>query len=243
MAETRWLLALAQARPWILGVTGWINLAAPNAAQMLESLAPCEKLKGIRPMEGVPKGPEWLSGPEYTAGLRALSAAGLVFEALLHPQHLPGLAAIARRHPDLAIIIDHAAKPTAQTIDDWEGSIAPFACMKNVACKLSGFTAQSQDMALHRRVWACLLETFSTDRLLWGSDYPVLLETADYQQWLDITHHLLEGLAAAERTAILHTNARRLYGLPDAPRQAEAQPAPSHRARDRAGYPEGPARP
>ena len=212
-AETLWLLDLAETNPWILAVTGWVDLAAADPADALRDLRRHPKLKAIRPMEGVAKGPEWLSGPEFQGGLRAIAEAGLALEALLLPHHLTGLAAIVERHSDLIVVIDHAAKPTPATVADWEREIVRFAPFETVLCKVSGFTAQSLDMRFHERVLSALLETFGPMRLIWGSDYPVLLETSDYQEWIDVSRQLLSGLCVSDASAVLHANATRIYGL------------------------------
>ncbi len=171
------------------------------------------KLVGIRPMEGVSRGPDWLNAPAFAGGIDAIAASGLVFEALLLPHHLPGLLAIARQHSEMPIIINHAAKPTSETFEAWVTDLEPFGALDNVSCKLSGLTAQSMDADFHTRVFDTLVEVFGMDRLIWGSDYPVLLESVRYQTWVDTTFRLLDGLDSGERDAVLTRNASHLYGL------------------------------
>lgn len=69
------------------------------------------------------------------------------------------------------------------------------------------------DACFHARVFDTVVEVFGTDRLVWGSDHPVLLESTRYQTWVDTTDRLLDGLDGDERNAVLSQNARRLYSL------------------------------
>jgi L-fuconolactonase len=212
MAETLFLLELADQHPWIFGVTGWADLTAKNVDQALSRLGQRSKLKAIRPMAGAARGPEWLDTPDYAAGFAALERADLAFEALALPHHLEAVATIARTYPSLRIVINHAAKPTPQDVPDWTENFAQFAGLTNVCCKLSGFTQQSTAPDHHRRVFNVLMRVFGPKRLMWGSDHPVLLETSDYTVWLEATDTMLADLSADDRDQITWRTASEFYG-------------------------------
>lgn len=212
MAETMFLLDLADQHPWIYGVTGWVDLTAEDVDQALSRLGQRFKLKAIRPMAGVARGPEWLDTPDYAAGFAALERANLAFEALLLPHHLDAVATIARTYPRLRIFINHAAKPRPQDVPDWTESIAQFASLTNVCCKLSGFTQQSTAPDHHRRVVDVLMRVFGPKRLMWGSDHPVMLETSDYAGWLEATDTMLADLSSDDRDQITRRTASEFYG-------------------------------
>ena len=212
-AETDWLLEQAAAHPWIVGVTGWADLTAPDARDVITEMARNPRLKGLRPMEGVATGPEWLSTEAYADGLAALAKTDLVLEALALPHHLRGLAAVAEYHIDLPIIINHAAKPTPATVEAWRQDLAAFADLPNVICKMSGFTAQSRDDAFHQHVWDMVYGVFGPDRMMWGSDFPVLQETSTYQAWFDLSERLAIGMSQDERDQVFQGTAARCYGL------------------------------
>lgn len=212
-AETNWLLAQAKRHTWIAGVTGWIDLAGTDPARALARLSRQPCLVGIRSMEGVRRDARWLAGPEHAAGIAAVAEHGLVFEALLLPHHLSALAEIAQRHPDMPIIVNHAAKPMSEAMTGWDADIAAFATLRNVSCKLSGLTAQSGDPNINLRIASRLIEVFGPGRLIWGSDHPVLLETCDYDSWLALTDRMLSDLDPSARAGVEGGNAARIYRL------------------------------
>lgn len=224
LAETRHLLALAAAFPQIRGVVGWADLAAPDAPADIADLARDPLLVGLRPMLQDLAEDDWIARRPTLAAMAAVTRAGLRFDALVLPRHLPHLWDFARRNPDLAIVVDHAAKPRlAQGHDaDWAAGMARLARDPRIHCKLSGLLTEmspeqrrTPDNALTvlRPVFGHLLDWFGTDRLIWGSDWPVLTLAAGHGDWLSLTDALLDGLTRDERAAILGGNGRRFYGV------------------------------
>ena len=110
-AETRYLLAIAARHPPVAGVVGWTDFAAPDAPQAIARLAADPLLVGLRPMVQDLADDDWLLRPDLVPAFEALVRHGLVFDALVLPRHLPRLLTVARRHPDLAVVVDHLAKP------------------------------------------------------------------------------------------------------------------------------------
>ena len=112
VAETEFLLAVAAASQGIVqGVVGWVDLAAPAAIATLEHLVRNRSLRGVRPMLQDIADPDWILRPDVTAALSALPALGLRFDALVTPRELPALLRMLDRLPELAVVVDHAAKP------------------------------------------------------------------------------------------------------------------------------------
>lgn len=225
IAQTDFLLALARKHPFIRGVIGWSDLSNPALCDTLDRWRDNTRLKGVRPM-AAGLGPEWLDQPSYATALRTLAKRGLILEALVLPHHLPAVANIARTHPALKIIINHAAKPTPDDVQIWAAIMDQFADLKNAYCKVSGFTQQSQDSHHYRRIFDQLLKAFEPTRLLWGSDFPVLLETSNYASWLDATAALLEVLSLEDKAQILTKTALRVYRLDAAAGVKRARGAP-----------------
>lgn len=149
-AETQWLHEQARRYDWIVGVTEWIDLIGPDPVAALRRVGGDGKLVGIRSMEGIGRGPDWLNAPAFARGIDAIAASGLVFEVLLLPHHLPGLQAIARRHSAMPIIINHAAKPTPETFEAWVADLGQVAELDNVWCKLSGADSAKHGCVLPR---------------------------------------------------------------------------------------------
>jgi L-fuconolactonase len=162
--------------------------------------------------------PDWIAQPALAPALDAMAAHGLVFDALVKTVHLPRIAALARRHPSLQIVIDHGAKPdiAAAQWQPWADAMREIATCPNVACKLSGLLTEAGPRPARGAAarWAeHLLHCVGPMRLLWGSDWPVLELAATYRDWWDDTQALLEALPAEERAAVLGGNAGRVYRL------------------------------
>jgi len=217
-AETQFLLAQADAHPAVLGVVGWLDLLAPDAAARIARLARHPKLKGLRPMLQDIADPHWMLQPALAPALHAMAAHGLVFDALVKPLHLPALLELARRHPRLSIVVDHAAKPDIAHAQwqPWADDLARLAHDTTAVCKLSGLLteagpAPSADAA--RRWCEHVLACFGVRRVLWGSDWPVLELASSYEAWWQETQSLLAALDEAQRAAVLGGNAQRTYSL------------------------------
>lgn len=223
VAETRYLLSLAESFPQILGVVGWVDLSARDSVDSLADLARNPLFKGLRPMlQDLPED-DWIATRPLPAVLQAMLDLGLRFDALVLARHLPHLADFIRAWPDLPTVIDHCAKPRMESPPEpaWLAGMRALAAFPQVHCKLSGLmtelpaTLRQPEAALvaMQPVVTEVLRLFGPERLLWGSDWPVLTLAADHRLWEQLTDRLLEGLAAHERTAVLGGNASRFYGL------------------------------
>lgn len=200
VADTEWLLSLAD-DPLVKGVVGWTDLA--------HSIPAHPALKGLRPMVQ-DRAADWYDDPALDAGLHAMTGAGLVLDALVRPRHLASLARLALRHPDLTIVIDHAAKPVADDLDGWADAMYEIATCPNVACKLSGLLTEAGIAGAVDRVFDILWHAFGPDRLIWGSDWPVLTLAGDYRGWLAEARRLIP---IEHHQNLFDGNARRLYRL------------------------------
>lgn len=218
-AETDFLLAEAARHDTVRGVVGWTDLLAPDAPERIARLSATQpKLKALRPMLQDIADPDWILQPALAPALRAMSAHGLVFDALVKPLHLPRVRRLCERHPELQVVIDHAAKPdiAGQAWQPWADELAALARATAVVCKLSGLLTEAGPRAARGAAqrWAAhVLEAFGPQRVLWGSDWPVLELAASYRDWWSDTQDLLAGSPAAERTAVLGGNATRVYRL------------------------------
>jgi L-fuconolactonase len=199
-ADTDWLLSLAD-DPLVLGIVGWSDLRGDLPSHPM--------LKGLRPMVQ-DRAADWYDDPAIDVALAAMTECGLVLDALIRPRHLPALRRLAARHPALSIVIDHTAKPDAGDLPGWEAAMRAIADWPNVACKLSGLVTEPDLTPRIGEVAAIVLDAFGADRLLWGSDWPVLTLDGDYASWLADAHSLI---AAGDRDAVFGGNADRIYGL------------------------------
>ncbi len=216
-AETLYMLELAERTPFVAGVVGWIDFDAVDAASRIANVAAEQPLLvGLRPMLHDIADDDWLLRPNLAAAFDAMMEQGLVFDALSRPQHLPRVQKICERHPNLTVVVDHIAKPLIRErkFDPWRSDISDAAKCPNAVCKLSGIATEA---APH---WSVddikpyvdlVLEAFGPQRLLWGSDWPVVDLAGGYARWWDAAMALLTPLDSASRGAILGGNAARIY--------------------------------
>jgi L-fuconolactonase len=214
--ETQFLLSISRQNSFVAGVVGWADFDAKDAPVAIELASKDPPLLGLRPMVQDMADESWLSKPHLSPALEAMSALGLVFDALVLPRHLSHLAKVARHHPNLSIVIDHLAKPEVKAgrIEPWAGDMAVLAALPNVTCKLSGLITEAgmdwraADLAPYFRT---VLELFGPDRLIWGSDWPVANLAGGYDAWVAASDELLARLTARERAKIRGGNAARIY--------------------------------
>ena len=217
--DTDWLLAMAGEEPLVRGVVGWVDLASPDALARIARLSENPKLRGLRPMLQSLDDDAWIAAPGLDPALDAMIAHGLSLDALVLTRHLPHLLALARRRPELAIVIDHGAKPPIAVGDKdgaWARGIDALAAQPQVFCKLSGLLTEAAPgqgaQALSPYV-AHLVASFGPERLMWGSDWPVLNLAGDYGGWLALARNLSGLTDAADLAALFGGTSRRFYRI------------------------------
>jgi len=221
--ETRWLLDIARNEPSIAGVVGWVPLDDPHAATLIGELAREPKLRGVRPMLQDLPDDDWIATADTARAVEALIAHDLAFDALIFTRHASALATFLTRHPALRVVIDHGAKPPIASgasgesgYAEWAQAITRLAQYPQVHCKLSGLATEAapgwDDATLAPWV-AHLLASFGPERLMWGSDWPVLNLNGDYASWHASAQRLLATLCADERAAVFGGNAAAFYRL------------------------------
>ena len=218
VAETEFLLGIAHETPFVGGVVGWVDFAARDAPALIERLADDRKLVGLRPMLQSLDDDEWVLQPALGRTFDALQRHALTFDALVFPRQLSAIERLLRRYPDLAVVIDHGAKPyiARGEIEPWKSTIAAIARDSGAFCKLSGLATEAASgwsAATLEPYVDVLIESFGPDRLMWGSDWPVLNVAGDYPTWYLIAQQLTARLSADDRARIFGETAARFYGV------------------------------
>jgi L-fuconolactonase len=219
VAETQWLLAQARAsKGLVLGVVGWIDMAAADAPNVLRALAQDPLLRSIRPMlQDIPD-VGWVLQPRLDAAFRALIELDLSFDVLIRPPHLASSLMLLTRYPELRAIIDHCAKADIahRRWQPWADGMRRIAVETRAYCKLSGLVTEA------RRDWKIddlrpyiehVVECFGPQRIVWGSDWPVVTLRADYALWLEAAKHLIAPLSPSDQADIMGRNAMGFYRL------------------------------
>lgn len=218
--ETRFLFEIARNDPGVLGVVGWVDMKALDVASRLDWLVADGGglLCGIRPMVQDIPDTQWLASPALDIAFEHIRERGLVFDALVDGRHMRALADRLARHPGLQTVIDHAAKPDIAGGDfaAWATSIARLAQMPDVYCKLSGLltlTGPAPDPRALEPYVTHLFDAFGSNRLIWGSDWPVLTTHATYDAWKDCARALVQRIAPRGEAAVFGGNALTVYSL------------------------------
>ncbi len=215
--DTDWLLQTIADTTLVSAVVGWVDLESATASTRIAQLAQHPKLRGLRPMLQGIDATEWILQSEIEPALQTMLHHGLRFDALIQPRHLPVIMELARRWPKLLIVIDHGGTPNiaAGEIEPWQAQMVELSLFPNIYCKLSGLrTKQTVGApAAHLEPYVRSLVRAFQDRLMWGSDWPVLLHARDrYSDWLHTSAHLAT-LAGANLESLLAGAASRFYGL------------------------------
>ena len=218
VAETHFMLSLADQTSFIKGVVGWVDFESPDAPEQISALATHPALVGLRPMIQDIADPDWMLQEALTPAFDALQLHDLTFDALTLPQHLGALHQLLDRHPNMRVVIDHGSKPLIQKgiITGWAEDMAALSQNTNAFCKLSGLVTEAKaDWQIDdlRPYVEHLLSCFGPSRLIWGSDWPVCTLASTYQRWFETTEELLEACSTAERNAIFGGNAALAYNL------------------------------
>ncbi|HTO30737.1 MAG TPA: amidohydrolase family protein [Pararhizobium sp.] len=217
-AETAFLLDIATREETVAAVVGWVDVWSAGARDELVRLKQHPKFRGIRPMLQGIADTACILQPEAIRTLETLPALDLRFDALIQPRHLPVIAALADRLPDLSIVVDHGAKPfIAQgMLEPWCADMAALAKRPNVCVKLSGLVTEAGtgwSVARLKPFARHLLDVFGPERVMFGSDWPVVDLDSSYGDWWEAATALLAHLDEPGREAVFGATAARFYSI------------------------------
>lgn len=218
LAETRWLLELAQTHHGIAGVVGWVDLRSADLDSVLESLASHPKWVGVRHV--VQDEPDdFLLREDFARGVSRLRRFGLTYDLLIYPRQLPSAISLVQRFPEQPFVLDHCAKPAIASgqMSPWRADLRRLAALPNVCCKVSGLVTEADWArwnveALHPYLQE-VLEAFGPSRLMWGSDWPVCLHAASYARWWEVCQEWTADWSTGQRDAFFGENAVGFYGI------------------------------
>jgi L-fuconolactonase len=186
--ETEYMLGLADATPFIGKVVGWVDFEQPEHRRHLERLAKHRKFAGVRPMIQDIADVDWMHRPDVQWGYRAIADLDLTFDALGYPLHLDNFRRLFDRYPGMRTVVDHCMKPRIRdgAFDAWAKGIEAIARETPVLCKLSGLATEAAPgwtVETLRPYAEHVLSVFGPDRVMWGSDWPVLELAGSYDAW------------------------------------------------------------
>ncbi len=219
--ETEYMLGLADATPFVAGVVGWVDFERRDHLKVMERLARHSAFKGVRPMIQDIADDNWMLRADVAWGYDAVADLGLSFDALGFPRHLGNFLTILKRHPDMAVVVDHCMKPqirshSEQGFTQWAEGMARIAGETGAVCKFSALVTEAgADWTVEdlRPYADHVVSVFGPDRVMWGSDWPVCRLRASYEDWLAAARTLTASLGAAAEDEIYGGTAARFYRI------------------------------
>lgn len=217
LRETDFLLKQAAENDFILGVVGWVDLMSENLEADLDALEGAEKLVGFRHIVQGEPDPLFLMRPEFLRGVEMIFERGYTYDLLIYPHQLPAALEFLICFPDQPIVIDHIAKPYIKEglAYGWGLLMAEIADFDYVYCKLSGMITEADWSAwdpdhIHPYL-EIITDCFPADRLMYGSDWPVLNVAGDYGQALALVKSFIADLPVESQKRIMAGTAREFY--------------------------------
>lgn len=218
-AETDFLLDLAEKNSFIKGVVGWVDLLADDVYESLERYAEFTKIKGFRHIVQGESNSDFMLRPKFKNGITELGAYDFTYDILIYHFQLEQAINLVKLFPDQKFVIDHIAKPDIKSGEyaEWQINIKKIALHQNVYCKISGMVTEGEWQGWKTSDYKIYLDTvvkaFGTDRLMYGSDWPVCLVAGNYEEQLNIVQDYFSSFSTLEKKKIMGGNAVKFYKL------------------------------
>jgi len=221
LLEARWAANHATRDPRIQGIVPWAPLEyGERARTFLAALVEIGPLvKGVRRIIQFESDLDFCLRPEFVRGVQLLPEYGLSFDICINYRQLTNTIEMVRRCPDTDFILDHIGKPNIKggVLDPWRADIRELASFPNVMCKLSGLITEADHQNWTRDDLAPyvvhVLDVFGEDRVVFGGDWPVVLQATSYRRWIETVDDLSADLSEHARQKLWALNARRFYRL------------------------------
>ena len=217
--ETNWLLRIANKNDFIKGVVGWVDLLSPNIDETLSGYTNQKKLVGVRHVVHDEADDHFMLQPAFQNGIAALKEFNLTYDLLLFPKHLPVALQLAEKFPEQSFVLDHIAKPFVhkKEISPWKDDLMELAKQPNVFCKLSGIVTEAKwndwkedDFKQYLDI---VTESFGTNRIMIGSDWPVCTLSGNYSSTMSIVINYANQFSKEISDGILGGNCINFYKL------------------------------
>jgi L-fuconolactonase len=217
--ENRFLTKLASEHAFILGVVGWIDLRSPQASKQAYAFKQMPKAVGVRHVVQDEPDPHFMAGATFRAGIAQLQQHQLAYDILIYEGQLADAIALVRDFPEQRFILDHVAKPRIRQreLQPWAARMTELSRFPNVFVKFSGMITQAdpqhwkpQDLTPY---WETTVQAFGMDRVLFGSDWPVIRLAGEYARWVEVVERWLDPFTQDQRDQVWGKNAQRAYLL------------------------------
>jgi len=216
--ETQFLIDCACSNSFIKGVVGWVDLTSKNIDNRLNHFSLNPSFKGVRHIVQAEK-KNYLLRKDVQNGISKLKEYNLTFDLLIYPHQIMNAVELVKKFSDQTFILDHIAKPNISkpVSDEWKYGIKLLSENHNVSCKISGMVTETNNFKFNKNDFTPFLDVifncFGSERIMFGSDWPVCLVAASYNQTIKIIHNYLENCSKKIKDDIMGNNAIKIYNL------------------------------
>jgi L-fuconolactonase len=217
--ENSFLLNNAKDNDFIKGVVGWVDLQSENIDERLAYYKQFERLRGFRHILQGEKKRDLMLSPGFKRGISLLNKYNFTYDVLIFPDQLVFAKQLVKEFPKQKFVIDHLAKPYIKDgrIEEWKKDMEAIGSFENVYCKISGMVTEAdwknwkaKDFFPYLDV---VVKSFGTNRIMYGSDWPVCLVAASYEQVLNIVREYFSSFSKNEQDLFFGGNAVKFYNI------------------------------
>ena len=214
--EIKFISEIAVYEKRIKGIVCWCPLELSYAGDEIIELVKNPLIHGIRRLE---ESPSLYNNPAFVENLGLLPKYNLSFDICLKARQLPAAIKLVNKQPEVKYMLDHLGKPAIKSgeIEQWKSYIKDLASNPNVFCKLSGMVTEADwdtwSIDDLRPYLSYAVEQFGFDRLVFGSDWPVVKLASSYQNWMDTFLTLCSEYDKHDVEKMLYHNALKFYRL------------------------------
>jgi len=217
--ETFFLISLAKQSEFIKGIVGWVDLQSKNIESQLTYFSQFEKIVGFRHVVQSESDPNFLARPNFLKGVQLLDTFDFTYDLLIYPNQLDAGIEFCKKNANQRIVLDHLAKPPIKTgdISEWKKNIEKFKELENVKAKISGLITEAEWYNYNEKdilhIIEIALEVFGSDRLMFGTDYPVVLVADELSNWVKTFNKSISQLSTDEIKKITIDNCLQFYKI------------------------------
>ena len=220
--ETPEFLDLSLSHSKVCAVVGWLDLESDDIRPVLEKYlahAGGKNLVSIRDMAQDKDDPNWLIRDDVVKNVHRIAEAGLTFDILTKPPQLAAAVKLVKQSPNNVFVLDHISKPyiAKGELQPWADQISEIASNENVSVKVSGLFTEANWSNWNNESFKPyldhILQSFTPDRMMFGSDWPVCLLAASYSQTIDLMEEFAKDFSKSEQESFWAGTAKRFYRL------------------------------
>jgi len=218
-AENDFLLKMAVASSIVKGIVGWVDLKSDYVIKRLSFYKQFEKIKGFRHVIQDEPDLDFMLQPDFLNGIKALRNFDYTYDILIFSIHLPNTLELIKKFPDQLFVIDHLAKPEIRNhkYENWRKQLAAIASFPNIFCKISGMVTEAKWHQWKQEDFKIYLDTvvelFGTERIMYGSDWPVCTLSSSYEDMYKIVADYFSEFSIDEQNNFFGLNATKFYRL------------------------------